>query len=152
MNFGPGYIGFLIYPYRISDISIAIKWTYRKWGYPKWPYISDFQYNQTDMSIFSYGYIGMDYRKWWRQRYLKYWKSDIFRFLICPDRYVHFGNGLIRNGHIGNDVIKCIGIQICHFPICPFSDKPPFLPAPRFNCCEICCFELFSINLRLRSL
>jgi hypothetical protein len=25
-----------------------------------------------------------------------------------------------------------IGIQICPFPICPFSDKPPFLPAPHF--------------------
>jgi hypothetical protein len=24
-----------------------------------------------------------------------------------------------------------IGIQICPFPICPFSDEPPFLPAPK---------------------
>jgi hypothetical protein len=42
-----------------------------------------------------------------------------------------FSYGYIRNGHIGNDVIKCIGLQICPFPKCPFSEKPPFLPAPR---------------------
>ncbi len=42
-----------------------------------------------------------------------------------------FSSGYIGNGHIGNDVIKFIGIPIYPFPINRFSDKTPFLPAPR---------------------
>jgi hypothetical protein len=31
------------------------------------------------------------------------------------------------------DISKGIGIQICPFLICPFYDKPPFLPDPLSN-------------------
>jgi hypothetical protein len=71
------------------------------WDEPKnYPIFSDFRYIQTDMSIFSSGYIG--------------------------------------NGHIANDVIKCIRIPIYPFLIYRFSDKPPFLPAPVSNPYETC--------------
>ncbi len=116
MNFGPGYIGFPIYSYRISDISIAIKWTYWKWGNRKWPYISDFRYIQTDMSIFSYGYIRMDISEmmmlelseiseiwyiqisdmsrpiciFWLWTYRKWRHQKVSEFKHVHFRYVHF--------------------------------------------------------------
>ncbi len=50
----------------------------------------DFRYIQTDMSIFSYGYIGMDISEMMTSEVSEISIFDIFRFPIYPDRYVHF--------------------------------------------------------------
>jgi hypothetical protein len=85
-----------IYPKLKMDIWV---WKYRKSEiFEFWSMvISDFRYIQTDMFIFSYGYIGMDISE-----------IIIFRlksqFPIYPDRYVHFvamAVSEIRYGYIG---------------------------------------------------
>ncbi len=83
------------------------------------------------MSIFSYGYIGMDISEMMTSevseiseiRYIQI--SDMFR-PICP----FLAMDISEMDILEMTSSKGIGIQICPFPICPFNDKPPFLPDP----------------------
>ncbi len=96
-----------ICPYVISDISIAIKWTYRS------------GYIEIDMSNRYFRYIHsykMDISIWIYRKSISisiYSDIDMSRS-ICP----FYSCGYIENGHIGNDVIKCIDLY--RFPICPY--------------------------------
>ncbi len=126
------------------DISV---WTYRKLKFSAFFFrfpICPFRYVH---------FIAMDisewtYRKWWHQRYRKY------RFLIYSDfRYIQtdmsiFSYGYIGNGHIENDVIKCIDFRYVHFRYTEFPINQSFYPLPT-KLCVLCKIKLTKFTLKI---
>ncbi len=114
------YVHFLLWIYRKSDMDI-----------------SKFRYIQTDMSIFSYGYIGMDISEMMTSEVSEISISDIFRFPIYPDRYVHFLLWIYRKWTYRKwrhqMYRKCIDFRYVHFRYPYFPINHPFYPLPEIN-------------------
>jgi hypothetical protein len=92
------------------------------------------------MSIFSYGYIGMNISEMMTSevseileiRYIQI--SDISN-PMCP----FLAMDISEMDILEMTSSKHIGIQICSFRICPFYDKPPFLPDPEISLSKTYC-------------
>jgi hypothetical protein len=99
-------------------------------------YISDFRYIQTDMSIFSYEYIGMDISEMMMSEVseiseIGYIQISHISRPICPFLALDISEMDISEMKSSN-VSEISEFPIYPFPISQFSDKPPFLPTPRF--------------------
>ena len=125
----------------VFDMDIS-EWTYRN-GHIDLPQLF---YIKKDISIcpvkfiFSNGHIVMDIPEWtYRLGHIIFGTylhiPNLFRYVQF--RYVHFvaiiNMDISENGHIGIPISESIYPFYSIKLICPFSDIPPFLPAPHLS-------------------